>query len=955
MSGYADSSAHRDVGPPAWPFALSAPAVLVSAALAVLAPRSVHLVRWSLVGWAAGAVVPILLLVAYRALDRCRRRRPEYTARAFAGKRMTAAAVLGAIAGGVNSWAAATWWASAALAPMAGVPVVAPAIAVAPPAAATPVTPSLVGSIAPPAAVAPTGPAGAQPTGQQPAPAQDAALRRLAGCVRERHALDVLILLDESHSLARTDHANLRVPAAAVAVDGLTRLVDPALATPGSGVATVQIALAGFAGGVTAGPWRDLGRDRDAIKGDIGGFAARNTGSATNYVEALRRAREILAGRAAAETAGGGGPPCQALIWLTDGEPAPDGTKTTPAAAEAHRRQLCAPGGPADQLRSSGVTLLTVALTGDLHPADEEFLRAVTGRPGGGCGTGTPGTEGAYLAAGDQRLDEAFAQLANYVDPIPLCQVAGACSFTLDRQIGSFIALIHTPGAGVGVLLRPPHGQPDLPLERPGQSQVVQLSGANLRWDWNGESVLVRGQLPLAAADQWSGTWQALVQGSDGRVSGGQVYLYGNLEQRIVGTPTFRRGEPWRFRVEIAQAGGPVATDLEPVRHELSVRLADGDDRRPATVTADPAAPAASNVAFTPPKDWHGSAVTVTVVLSVHTAAGVDISPPDLVLRVPVVTPLRLEPAELILPPVRGQQAADARLTVTAAETGGCVWVDGPAARFSQTPARLEFPPVAGASSAQQCLRVAAGTSAPLPVRLSVLHSWDGTVRGIVPVLMAVDGGEPLRVDVPVTVSLVSVADGPRRLAFFLAMLVLSGCPLLIAMLWNNLVVGRFDRPRALRVAVVRLAVSGDRIVPPAGPAWPASNEFQPVDPPPRYRFTAGPVTFRVRRSWLNPFANPRVVATAGDGLRVATEDAGPSPAIDRLPLNLTGGLAVAVAAAADADELTAVTVVVVAGDEPLVGERGARLRLAALDAATRHLHHQATPAATGRAVPPIT
>lgn len=123
MNGYADmstdwhgddgdASAHQDVGPPTWPFWLSVPAVLASAVLAALARRSAHLLAYSLAGWAAGAVLPVVLLVWHRMLDRRRRRRAEYTARAFADGRMTAVAMLGVLAGAFNSWAAATWWAS---------------------------------------------------------------------------------------------------------------------------------------------------------------------------------------------------------------------------------------------------------------------------------------------------------------------------------------------------------------------------------------------------------------------------------------------------------------------------------------------------------------------------------------------------------------------------------------------------------------------------------------------------------------------------------------------------------------------------------------------------------------------------------------------------------------------------------------------------------------------------
>jgi hypothetical protein len=780
------------------------------------------------------------------------------------------------------------------------------------------------------------------------AESQDAALGRLASCVRQRRDLAVLILLDESGSLRRTDRDGLRVGAAGVAVDGLTRLIDPATA-PGSAPVTVHVALAGFAGGVLSGPWHDLATSHDAIQAEIAGFQARNTGQATNYIEALRRARENLAGHAAARAAAAGGQaPCQALIWLTDGEPEPAGSDA-PDQVEAHKRQLCQQGGPVDQLRASGVILLTVALTGDLEAADEEFLRAVTGRPGGGCGTDQPGSEGLYLAADGRGLVEAFARLVTGRHPVPLCRESMTCSFTLEPRVRTFMALIHSPGPGAGVLLRPPNGEPAVPLERPGRSDPMTASGANLRWDWHGESVLVRGQLPPAAVEQWAGTWLAVVQNTDGRVSGGQVYLFGNLEQRIVGTPSFVRGEPWRFGVEIVDSDGPVAaTELAPVEHRLSVHLADGSDRKPAEVSTDPAGQGPAEINFTPPAGWHGSAVTVTVTLTVRTAGGIDISPPDLTTEIPVVTPLLLEPTALRLLPIQGRETAVAPLAVTAAETGGCVWVDGANIELNQTPAQIVVSPDGDASSAERCLPVAAGTTRQVRVRFTVERSWDGTVSGRLPVMMAIDGREPIRVDVPLSVSLVAVPDKPSQWSIFLVMLILSGSPLLFAMLWNNLVIGRFVQPRTLRAAELEFHVSGGRITPAGGTTgdWPARHSFHPVFPPPRHRFTVGPVAFRVRRSWLNPFASPRVRAVATGRASLATATAGPSRVIDWLPLNLTGGIAVA---AADQQlEPATVRVVLVVGDEPLVHERASRLRRAVTDAVERHLQHQPQPAATG-------
>ncbi|MGH8573371.1 MAG: vWA domain-containing protein, partial [Gammaproteobacteria bacterium] len=243
-----------------------------------------------------------------------------------------------------------------------------------------------IASAVPSAAISP--PASSQAT------RQDAALSRLASCVRERRALAVLILMDESGSLHRSDPGDQRVRAAQVAIDGLGHLVDPDLTEP---PVKVEIALASFARKFDVGAWRDLVIASDEIKREIAGFAARDDGDATDYVLALDRAREVLSEQAGAVTRGGGRAPCQALIWFTDGRYEPVGADSPPPVVDRGRHQLCDAGGVVDQLRASNAAVLTVALAGELNQPEEEFLRDITGRPGGSCGANASAGGGHYV------------------------------------------------------------------------------------------------------------------------------------------------------------------------------------------------------------------------------------------------------------------------------------------------------------------------------------------------------------------------------------------------------------------------------------------------------------------------------------------------------------------------------------------------------------------------------
>ncbi len=88
-------------------------------------------------------------------------------------------------------------------------------------------------------------------TAQQP-PAIDPSLDKLANCVTTNKRLALVVLVDESGSLEKTDPGASRVPAAKAAVAGLVGLVDRS-----GGQVAVDVQVAGFGVDFEAGaPWQ---------------------------------------------------------------------------------------------------------------------------------------------------------------------------------------------------------------------------------------------------------------------------------------------------------------------------------------------------------------------------------------------------------------------------------------------------------------------------------------------------------------------------------------------------------------------------------------------------------------------------------------------------------------------------------------------------------------------------
>ncbi|GAB3900549.1 hypothetical protein GCM10029964_088060 [Kibdelosporangium lantanae] len=675
------------------------------------------------------------------------------------------------------------------------------------------------------------------------------------------------------------------------------------------------------------------GFESTQVNAEIAGFANRTAIRATDYAAALRGARQNLAERAAQATANGGQPPCQALLWFTDGAYDPlDGAPNNDAEIDRGTHELCDPGGIIDQLRRADVPLLTVALTvaPDFGPPGQDDLRKLTLDCGRDAGPGS----GVYLAA-DHVADlvDAFADLAQKVriagEPVQLCPADATCSFQLDALMRNFYVLIHTGGAPVNVSLQPPGAAPVVVLGRDGAAKPVPVAGANLRWAWFGEDIVtVSGELPRATDTQWTGTWRV---GFDGPVQspGGRVYLVGDLVPQVVGEPKLMRGARWEFDVRTVRSSSSQAdAELAAIRPELRVTISDGADRRPATTVPGPSGTTA--VTFDPPPEWRSAEVGITLQLTVRTSAGVDISPPPVVRTVRVTTPLTLDPSSLALSTVVGKGATTGTVHIAAPTAGGCVWVpDQP--RFTDTPVHVTVAAEPDATAGDQCLRVDRGQQRDLALTFSTDRGWPGRNIGSVVVKVRPDSGAEYDTEVPVSFAS-DIERGADFWATWAATIAATALPLVLVLLLNWLVLARFHKSRPWRVARIKVRLDTDghdvQVRPIDGdPDWPRTQQFERVSPPPRKKFTNGLVTFRVRTS-LGPFAPPHTRISTGRRNRLATRTNGPTRRLRVETLNLAGTVVVVAGPAPE--------VIIVLGGEELTSERARELRNEARSAAAR-------------------
>jgi hypothetical protein len=672
---------------------------------------------------------------------------------------------------------------------------------------------------------------------------RDPAAQAYGGCLRGQKGGDLLLLIDESASLQRTDKQHARVNAATYLLNQLSALTNRAKID-------LNVAVAGFADTYElTRDWTPLTQQSVlGLTDDVAAYGKRDQGISTDYWMALDGARTTLQNRPATAT---GARRCQAIAWFTDGEQdiearADDafGTKkpyagdvriTTPEAARQAtglaETAICRPGLLADQLRSAGVTTFAVGLApAGQAPQDFSLLTSIaTGTPNkeGPCGKIVQPTPGTFHLA--TNLDDLYFALDDIIEP-DLTPSTGVCAagqvsscgdkheFVLDDSIDAVHILGGTVDtSGTNAQLVGPDGKP-VPLlpKTVGQTTRLDRDGVGLSWTWQSDqTVTVDMDQGSGAPASWSGVWDLVFVAPDGAPPTGSsrsnIHIYGDLApawlnksdaplQSGATVPGVQLGlaKPDGSRVEPTSLRGTVAVSASIVGQDgRSTVVASGLDKSSLDT------PVRLDLRSVPP-----GPATLHLTLNLTTASAVRAEdgktvPGTALVPQEVDLPLKIE-TPVGYPTLGGRVnfgTADGitDLTTTLPVTGpGCVWLGGPAAVVTAPDGVAVNIGTDGATSPSTCLPLKDGEMSALPLHLHADRTGNGTATGTLPVSIAPPGasGKAQVVQVAFTADLQKPFKTTNALIALLAALLLGpGIPLALLYLVKWLVARIPGRP----------------------------------------------------------------------------------------------------------------------------------------------------------------
>jgi hypothetical protein len=720
--------------------------------------------------------------------------------------------------------------------------------------------------------------------------AQPSAIQQLGACLDAAKAGDVLLLVDQSGSLQKTDPKAVRVTASAYLIRQLAAYADQ------SKVA-LDLAVSGFdVGYQKVVPWTRLAASNaDRIARDLQTFADRDKGVDTDYVSALQGARADLRSR---QPAGAATSRCQALLWFSDGQfdieprttsamqekygttkPYAPGVSLTSSsgtqqAEQLGRTALCRRGGLADQLRGSGLLTFGVGLGTD--PGTFSLMRNLSTGPG--CGRPTANVVGDFRLASD--VDSLIFALAALSTPgtSSLDLRRGVCprvactsqahQFVLDASIRAVSILAGANAPGIDVVIAGPGSSKAARFHYNGlQQSTINVAGTPVTARWLSDRTL---ELHLAkrADAGWVGQWSVVfvdVSGSHPRAtSRTQIRITGDLVPAVVGTlPALRSEDTADIRLGLASEAThqpvPAASVLGTAALDVSL-VAAGEQPKLLATGLTPrqlARPLRVDLAGFQP-----GAATLRLVLSVRTrglpAAGGRPAVPGTQLsdrQVDVPVTVLPPPGYPTVAPrvdfghVEGVGPFTASLKVSGP---GCAWLqatDVTAEPDADSGVAVTSPHASPAT----CLKVAEGATAELPLTLKLAKAGNGNVLGSLQVgtLPAAGNRGPKSARVAFSGDVTKPANVKREIAVFLIALLLGiGLPLLFlyaAKRWA----ARIPGP-SLVVGRVPVTVTGNNVLRDGVPLSLRMQDMQFLPVPARgtRSLDIRPLHLRTRTGW---------------------------------------------------------------------------------------------------------
>ncbi|WP_167202359.1 vWA domain-containing protein [Actinomyces respiraculi] len=602
---------------------------------------------------------------------------------------------------------------------------------------------------------------------------EQTALADFGACLSGEGSGSLVILMDQSGSLRDTDPDKGRVQAAHYLISRLTAF------TASSGVA-LDVRVVGFAADYTpAGEWAALDATSGTqLKSQVTAVGDDIHDYDTDYWTALDGARQDLA---AHDTSG-----CRAVAWLSDGAfdlDVRDSSAEKPyavdqnlasesgvtAAEQAGLMDMCRATGLADQLRSSGITVLGIGLSSpNGEPVDFTLMKRIT------LGGGTNATHHGVEQCGDVSANVGFFYPVSDLDSlllafdsisapggtvmsdtVTICQgtvcTPGESTFVLDRSIDAVHILASSDVAGL-----------DAYLYAPGSTEPIIISGATsgtqtsagVTGEWLTPRTL-EADLDAATATSWDGQWRLAfvdtTSSSPGQEAHVNIHLTSplRLEWQDLSNTTLRQGEDVEARLVLRDKKD--GEDIEAGRIvggvKAQVRATSAAGETHILFETDDPADLEGPVPLTIPQDLALGQATVTTSLTVTTAPatladgstveGTTLSPTEATTAVTINAALDF--------PVVGTRVdfglleEELSTTVDLPVTGpGCVWVDESALTLTGVPADAGDVSVSSsASSKDSCLTVAEGASGTLPLTLTASEHANGAVTGTIGVYIA--------------------------------------------------------------------------------------------------------------------------------------------------------------------------------------------------------------------------
>ncbi len=695
-------------------------------------------------------------------------------------------------------------------------------------------------------------------------------LDTFGACVTASGSGRVLLLVDQSRSLAESDAANARGTAAKLLAK---QLVSYSSSTGNA----VEVAVAGFSDTYQSSlDWTRLDAGSlDSVNTAIADTTSRQDGTATDYQVALEGARGALGAQRG---------DCKMIAWFTDGE-LDFLTDDRESRINAASTEICRKGGIADQLAAADIVNVAIGLSGAKTGESPDFtlLRSIA-IGGADCGTGDRSSKGQFFEA--KNIDDllfAFDRLGapgdNRAPSERAACVKTVCDegkhhFVLDDSVDSVSVLADAGREGlVPVLVSPDGTQTRLDPRTP---KTEKVGGVTIDYSFpsaRSTSISMTG----STGPSWSGVW-ALVFVADTEADAqtrSRIHITGGLKPALADAASVSlhagaTDETVRFTIN-GKDGKPLNSDKLPDDFQVGAELGTRDGKtipiaknltkatidEPQTVNLSAATPGQATLRLSlnvtlRAKEKGSGKVRETELSPVR--ADIPIS-----VKAPVGYPTVAD--SISFDTIEGAGSATATLKVAGP---GCVWLKQDDTAVTASPDGTDVTVTSDHSAQSGCLKLADGQAGELTVTLASSESVNGIVGGDLVVMAAPKGdGEPVAITIPFTGELSKPLNTSTFIGALIAALILGPLIPLLLLYFLKWLTARIPA-RALRVEQIPVRIVGGAVVRGNQPFGVSDTELVGLVPSngnPTRSIDVGALSLRTRVGW-SPFGAGQVVAS---------------------------------------------------------------------------------------------